>query len=712
MPNNFLGPRQSVDVQFLRTLGGISEIGLAIFLEEMSKTEGIDALLSITEYLEQDGFPKGGALDPRVSFRVKQSGACDARTHVSSFPEMVLRLITPAPGHPIDSAALDLVARLAKLRPESTFRQSEFVCELIRLSLPRIHDAAFVKALLDLDPWSNLCADPLIDEAARHENAAAASALVLHDHCTFNFEKYMQRNRRYGKERTAPHRWAQALRSRPSDVFALLDALDRRFGEAKGSLARARILSFYLRLSLQTKVSWDAGIVQSLMGSPTSPARKAMSEAANAVIPRGPNAGKLVTVPWGDLYQDALKAHCPDVLHLFERQLRAKASMPIISHTDDPVAVVVRDTTHAVETFDAQRFQNTLALLVSHGHRLNRIDGGRRPALGNVALSTDDLAVRLRIAEALLCMDCDPHQSFGQGTVSDQFHDDDRTEWDALVRAFAAGKVAHFWFERDAQTRMKTELRSRAHTRFEEMAFGWDAEDGHRPVPEKTHTVASLVSRTGAPIVFAQGQGSLAHLVSSGLVDYVVMDGQTGFTPLSANARYLARELSIPMEQITRLANWVERNEETTLVALKTRRPGGQLKGLILVPGLPSASYWRRQLPRALYEMSRAAIAHAAIHWGAQRMGISHLSRSQGFSSGIAGETAAAAMLDDSSAKKPLRSVTFFGCCIHPAHLARIGDCAFDEESKQGVQGVNVVTDSRGEVDLIHLSVKRPVSPP
>lgn len=192
--------------------------------------------------------------------------------------------------------------------------------------------------------------------------------------------------------------------------------------------------------------------------------------------------------------------------------------------------------------------------------------------------------------------------------------------------------------------------------------------------------VAALQSQVGTRVEVAFNPGRLEPLAREGTADAYIVATEDGFSPLGANLRYLSIDLGVPVSEIKRLADWNRfENPRVTLVALRSRRIGSSLRGVVLAASETSECYKRFATPTYglphrdfYYNVSYEAISYVSEKWDARRLSISHLSACGRFHEDIAtcNAEALAHYCDDHPAA--LDSFTFVGCCISQEHLAGI----------------------------------------
>jgi hypothetical protein len=156
----------------------------------------------------------------------------------------------------------------------------------------------------------------------------------------------------------------------------------------------------------------------------------------------------------------------------------------------------------------------------------------------------------------------------------------------------------------------------------------------------------------------------------AGIETYIVST-EEGFSPLGSNIRYLEAELNVPAEEIKRLADWNRfKNTEVSLVAIASRVPSSQLRGVILSAAEGSKCYERYAMPiygkpyrDFYYNVTYEALAYAKSHWGARSFAISHLSHSCNFHPDIATCNAEAFLHFAEALNDGAASLTFLRDC-------------------------------------------------
>lgn len=192
--------------------------------------------------------------------------------------------------------------------------------------------------------------------------------------------------------------------------------------------------------------------------------------------------------------------------------------------------------------------------------------------------------------------------------------------------------------------------------------------------------VATLESQAGTQVEVAFNPGRLEPLAREATIDAYIVATEDGFSPLGANLQYLSADLGIPKSEIKSLADWNRfENPRVTLVALRSRRQGSSLRGVVLAASETSECYKHFATPTYsrphrdfYYNVSYEAIAYASETWDAHRLAISHLSGSGRFHEDIATCNAEALAHYFDEHPTTLDSFTFVGCCISQKHLAGI----------------------------------------
>ena len=231
----------------------------------------------------------------------------------------------------------------------------------------------------------------------------------------------------------------------------------------------------------------------------------------------------------------------------------------------------------------------------------------------------------------------------------------------------------------------------------------------------KIDRIATLRSAAGKDThILRAPEADLRTLVAEHRVDVAVMSTEHGFSPLGVASEYLSEALDVPYDEIKRLADWNRfENEQVTLVAVRSRREDGALKGLILAPGETAICYskfatsiYGRPHRDFYYNVIYEAIAYAAGRWAARLVGISHLSASGRFHPDIAVCTAEAVAHVDGGSGCHVESLVFFGCCINEASLQGISQP--NAQWRGSIhRPIATVIEPHGQVDAIHLSWPR-----
>jgi hypothetical protein len=171
------------------------------------------------------------------------------------------------------------------------------------------------------------------------------------------------------------------------------------------------------------------------------------------------------------------------------------------------------------------------------------------------------------------------------------------------------------------------------------------------------------------------------QLAERGECDACVVSTEDGFSPLGKSKDFFASDMSVPIQEIKRLADWNRNeNERITLVAIASCRPCSLLRGIILAPGGGTRSYEpfarssdSRPNRDFYYNISYEAIAFACREWGARKLAISHLSSSGQYHADIAAcHAEALAHFCESEPEHAPDSFAFCGCCINLDHLQGI----------------------------------------
>jgi hypothetical protein len=236
----------------------------------------------------------------------------------------------------------------------------------------------------------------------------------------------------------------------------------------------------------------------------------------------------------------------------------------------------------------------------------------------------------------------------------------------------------------------------------------------------KIDEVATVYSASGKDAFISHAPtASLRELVDERCVDVAVMSSEHGLSPLGAASDFLTEALDVPHDEIKKLADWNQfDNESVTLVALKSRRSDSALKGLILAPGETSRCYLRfaneysRPHRDFYYNVAYESVMFANSRWGARKVGMTHLSASGRFHQDIATCTAEA-MVHLADKSGAVVSLVFFGCCIASESLQGICQLA-DQVQNSLHRPITVAEESGGRVEMIHLSWphERAIAPP
>jgi hypothetical protein len=224
--------------------------------------------------------------------------------------------------------------------------------------------------------------------------------------------------------------------------------------------------------------------------------------------------------------------------------------------------------------------------------------------------------------------------------------------------------------------------------------------------------LAKLESRHGNQTSIEFGKKSLEDLAREGRADAYIVSTEDGFSPLGANSGFLSNDLGIPYDEIKRLANWNRfENPRVSLVALRSRRSGSLLRGVILAAAGSSECYKRFGFPRRgppyrdfYYNVTYEAIAYACGTWGAKRLAITHLSGCCNFHVDIATCNAEAlAHYCDAQMSAEIESFIFDDFCeISSDHIAGIARLNAEAQTSRHHPIFTVVRNCDG-YDLVHL---------
>ena len=222
----------------------------------------------------------------------------------------------------------------------------------------------------------------------------------------------------------------------------------------------------------------------------------------------------------------------------------------------------------------------------------------------------------------------------------------------------------------------------------------------------------ALGSRHGKRTTVEFDSQAFPSLAQAGRVDTFIVATEDGFSPLGANRLFFSADLGISESEITHLANWNRfENPRVSLVALRSRRTAGFLRGIVLAASESSECYKQFAVPRFglpyrdfYYNVTYESIAYACGQWGAHRLGLSHLSESGNFHEDIATCNAEAlAHYCDATPSAEVDSFTFVGCCIAPHHLT--GIARLNSEARTGRHRPIAQEVERHEgYDLVHLA--------
>ncbi len=132
--------------------------------------------------------------------------------------------------------------------------------------------------------------------------------------------------------------------------------------------------------------------------------------------------------------------------------------------------------------------------------------------------------------------------------------------------------------------------------------------------------------------IFYEADSTLASLLVTESMDALITSAEGGLGPLPV--KFLSQELGISTREIIQWANEISSRADVTMVALRSRKQGGKLRGAILVPfgtadccktlvapenrGLP----WRD----LYYNITFESIVYACRNWQATKLVTNHLS--------------------------------------------------------------------------------------
>lgn len=199
------------------------------------------------------------------------------------------------------------------------------------------------------------------------------------------------------------------------------------------------------------------------------------------------------------------------------------------------------------------------------------------------------------------------------------------------------------------------------------------------------------IATFGSTTIEFDAELGLVELAEARQVDALIIGSEDGFTPLGRFRTFIAEDLGIPEAEIRKLANWIHHESlRTTLVALKSRRQGSVLRGVIIAPCATSRCYQKRDLAETekpnldfYFRVTFMAIHHACEEWTAFKIGITHLSASGAFHSDIA-NTQAIALREYgySFDPDPPESLLFFGCCMNESHFRSVDEALYEEDDE------------------------------
>lgn len=231
--------------------------------------------------------------------------------------------------------------------------------------------------------------------------------------------------------------------------------------------------------------------------------------------------------------------------------------------------------------------------------------------------------------------------------------------------------------------------------------------------------IAILESRQGGRVSVAYFSGEIKTLAPVAKIDAYIVSTENGFSPLGSNLRFLASAIGVPENEISRLANWNRcENPRVSLVAIKSRKMGSLLRGVILAACESSESYKRFAVPRYghpyrdfYYNVTYEAIVYASQAWDARRLAISHLSACHCFHEDIATCNAEALAHYCDSSPNAIESFTFLRDVeISLEHLAGIRRLNTEGETGQH-RPILVETEHHEGHVVVHLDWSRDAQP-
>ena len=224
--------------------------------------------------------------------------------------------------------------------------------------------------------------------------------------------------------------------------------------------------------------------------------------------------------------------------------------------------------------------------------------------------------------------------------------------------------------------------------------------------------LAVLESSQGVRTSVEFDDDAFRNLARAGRVDSFIVATEEGFSPLGGGLAFFPEDLGISGREIKHLADWNRfQNPKVSLVALRSRRAGSLLRGLVLAASESSESYKQFAVPRYgrpyrdfYYNVTYEAIAYVCGQWGARRLALSHLSGCGTFHEDIATCNAEAlAHYCDAAQSTEIDSFTFVGCCISAEHLSGIARLNSEAKTSRHRPTVPEVERREGH-DLVHLS--------
>ena len=135
--------------------------------------------------------------------------------------------------------------------------------------------------------------------------------------------------------------------------------------------------------------------------------------------------------------------------------------------------------------------------------------------------------------------------------------------------------------------------------------------------------LAVLESSQGVRTSVEFDDDAFRNLARAGRVDSFIVATEEGFSPLGGGLAFFSEDLGISGREIKHLADWNRfQNPKVSLVALRSRRAGSLLRGLVLAASESSESYKQFAVPRYgrpyrdfYYNVTYEAIAYVCGQW-------------------------------------------------------------------------------------------------